>query len=222
VVEPDADGRARQRDGDAHRLRTQEHNWAAILSQVAERQSSNGYTVPYRGQTSQIPPSQVRTGRRGSQRRGAARRAGSMAMHFKNEYLRVEVWETPKRVTKPKAAARPRRVAPRKSRWREGFFARPARRRERAIAIAHATSGRTAKAGAGAPGQHRPPVFALTGPKPPLGRLHQNDRNTAKDPRGFSPSRVSTDHSGASPVASAGGVRWGATLHGHHPTNTHC
>jgi hypothetical protein len=77
------------------------------------------------------------------------------------------------------------------------------------------------KAGSGAPGQNRPAVFAFTGPKPPLGRLHQNDRNTAKDPRGFSPSRVSTDHSGASSVASAWGIRWGATPRGHNHTNTH-
>jgi biotin operon repressor len=133
TVEPD-------NDCDAHRPLTQEHNLAAILSQVEERQISNGYTVQYRGQTYQIPPNQVRTGMRGSKLRVEARLDGSIAMHFKNEYLRVEVCETPKRVTKPKAAARPRRVAPRKSRWMEGFFERPALRMERAIAIANATS----------------------------------------------------------------------------------
>jgi hypothetical protein len=55
TVEPD-------NDCDAHRPLTQEHNLAAILSQVEERQISNGYTVPYGGQTYQIPPNQVRTG----------------------------------------------------------------------------------------------------------------------------------------------------------------
>src|SRR5438309_5615965 len=43
TVEPD-------NDCDAHRPLTQEHNLAAILSQVKERQISNGYTVQYRGQ----------------------------------------------------------------------------------------------------------------------------------------------------------------------------
>jgi hypothetical protein len=51
----------------------------------------------------------------------------------------------------------------------------------------------------------------FTGPKPPLGRPHQNDRSTPKDPRGFTPSRVSTDHCGASSIASALGFRMGAT-----------
>jgi biotin operon repressor len=133
TVEPD-------NDCDAHRPLTQEHNLAAILSHVEERQISNGYTVQYRGQTYQIPPKQVRTGMRGSKLRVEVRLDGSIAMRFKNEYLRVEVCETPKRVTKPKAAARPRRVVPRKSRWMEGFFERPALRMGKAIAIANATS----------------------------------------------------------------------------------
>jgi hypothetical protein len=44
---------------------------------------------------------------------------------------------------------------------------------------------------------------------------------TAKNPRGSQPARVSTDHSGASSVASALGIRWGATPRGRHHTNTH-
>jgi hypothetical protein len=67
----------------------------------------------------------------------------------------------------------------------------------------------------------RPAVFAFTGPKPPLGRLHQNDLKTPKDPRGFLPSKVSTNHCGASSVASALGFRSGATPHGRNQTNTH-
>src|SRR3982751_5518958 len=63
--------------------------------------------------------------------------------------------------------------------------------------------------------------FAFPGPTPPLGRLHQNDLRKAKDPYRIQAARVSTDHSGASPVASAWGIRWGATPRGRHYTNTH-
>jgi hypothetical protein len=127
-------------DSDAHRPLAQEHDLAAILSHVQERQVSNGYTVQYRGQAYQIPPSQIRTGMRGSKLRVEARLDGTLAMRFRHEYLRVEVCEPPARVSKPKPAAKPQPAAPRKSRWMEGFFERPALRMGRAIAIANATS----------------------------------------------------------------------------------
>src|SRR3954471_17162916 len=69
--------------------------------------------------------------------------------------------------------------------------------------------------------KHRPAVFAFTCPKPPLGRLHQNDLRKAKDPYSSQAARVSTDHSGASPVASALGIRLGAPPGGRNYTNTH-
>src|SRR3954452_24963098 len=61
----------------------------------------------------------------------------------------------------------------------------------------------------------------LLAQKPPLGRLHQNDLRKAKDPYSIQAARVSTDHSGASPVASALGIRLGATPGGRNDTNTH-
>src|SRR5947199_10724503 len=57
--------------------------------------------------------------------------------------------------------------------------------------------------------------------KPLLGRLHQNDLRKAKDPYSSQAARVSTDHSGASPVASALGIRLGAPPGGRNYTNTH-
>src|SRR5947208_16536021 len=57
--------------------------------------------------------------------------------------------------------------------------------------------------------------------KPLLGRLHQNDFRKAKAPYSSQAARVSTDHSGASPVASALGIRLGATPGGRNYTNTH-
>src|SRR5437764_3092519 len=61
----------------------------------------------------------------------------------------------------------------------------------------------------------------LLAQKPLLGRLHQNDLRKAKDPYSIQAARVSTDHSGASPVASALGIRLGATPRGRNYTNMH-
>jgi hypothetical protein len=125
---------------DAHRPLTQEHNLAAILCHVEQRQISNGYTVQYRGQIYQIPPNQVRTGMRGSKLRVEARLDGTVAMRFHKEYLRAEVCAPAQRVAKPKTAAKLRHSAPRKSRWMQGFFDKPALPLGRALAIANATS----------------------------------------------------------------------------------
>jgi hypothetical protein len=87
---------------------TQEHDLAAILGHVEERQISNGYTVQgqYCGQSYQIPPNQVRTGMRGTKLR-VERLDGSIAMRFHGQYLHVEVCE-PQRIIKPKPPAKSR------------------------------------------------------------------------------------------------------------------
>jgi transposase len=127
-------------DCDAHRPLTQQHELAAILSHVDERQISNGYTVQYRGQTYQIPPHQVRTGMRGSQLRVEARLNGTIAMRFDNEYLQVTICEPPQRASKPKPSVKPQPAARQKSRWMESFFDKPDLPLGRAIAIANANS----------------------------------------------------------------------------------
>jgi hypothetical protein len=128
-------------DGDAHRALTRQYDWAAILSPVEPRQISHGYTVRYRGQAYQIPASEVRTGMRGSQLRVEARLDGSIAMRFNDEYGRLQLWEEPQRVAKPHTPPRPvARAASRKSRWREGFFDKPAPTLRQALGIANATS----------------------------------------------------------------------------------
>jgi transposase len=125
---------------DAHRPVTEEHDLAAILSHVEERQISNGYTVQYRGHTYQIPPNQVRTGMRGAKLRVEVRLDGTTTMCFGSQYLTVAACEVPRPIGKPK---RPEKLpaAPRqKSRWMEGFFQQPAPSIRRAIALANATS----------------------------------------------------------------------------------
>jgi hypothetical protein len=124
---------------DAHRPLRQEHDLAAILSHVEERQISNGYTVQYGGQSYQIPVNQVRTGMRGAKLRVERRLDGSIAMCFHGEYLQVEICQ-PQRRIKPKAPAKVRSVNPRKSRWMQGFFERPGLPLGQALAIANANN----------------------------------------------------------------------------------
>src|SRR5947199_7795923 len=78
------------------------------------------------------------------------------------------------------------------------------------------------KGGTRTAGQTAPGGLRVYLPKSlPLGRLHQNDLRKAKDPYSIQAARVSTDHSGASPVASALGIRLGATPRGRNYTNMH-
>jgi hypothetical protein len=124
---------------DAHRPLTQEHDLAAILSHVEERQISNGYTIQYGGQSFQIPPNQVRTGMRGAKLRVERRLDGSIAMCFHGEYLHVETCE-PQRRIKAKAPAKARSSGAHKSRWMQGFFEKPGLPLGKALAIANANN----------------------------------------------------------------------------------
>src|SRR3954451_3107330 len=158
---------------------------------------------------------------RGSKLRVEARLDGTIAMRLDNHSLAVAACEPPQRTAQPQPAMKTRNTSRPKSRWMEGFFQKPSLPLGRAIAIANASSRTEAKAESGAPGKHRPAVFAFTCPKPPLGSLHQNDLRKAKNPYSSQAARVSTDHSGASPVASALGIRLGAPPGGRNYTNTH-
>ena len=122
---------------DAHRLLTREHDLASSLSHVEERQISNGYTVQYHGTTYQIPRHQVRTGMRAAKLRVEAQLDGTIAMRFDDEYLGIEICQSPPPLTQPKRAAKTSRP---KSRWMQGFFDKPSLPLRRAIAIANATS----------------------------------------------------------------------------------
>src|SRR3954452_8928785 len=70
----------------------------------------------------------------------------------------------------------------------------------------------------GKPGQPGPAAFALYSPKPRLWSVHHNDAGNEK-PR-LSPG-FAADHCGATSVASALGVRSGATPGGHDHHNIH-
>ena len=129
-------------DCDAHRRLGKEHDLAAILSHVEQRQISNGYTVSYGGQRYQMERGEVRARMRGAKLRVESRLDGSVAMRFEDRYVSVT------RIDPPTPANARQSVAPRnpkpptlgRSRWMEGFWKQPAPTLRRAIAIANATS----------------------------------------------------------------------------------
>jgi len=129
---------------DAHRRLGKEHDLAATLSHVEQRQVSADYTVRYQGKLYRIDRKDVRTGLRGSSVRVEQRLDGCMAMRFGNRYLQIQVCEAP-RPAPPvpnRAAAQPRKGpnAGGKSRWMEGFWGRRSPTLQQAIAIANATN----------------------------------------------------------------------------------
>jgi hypothetical protein len=130
---------------DAHRPLGKEHELAAILSHVEQRQVSNGYTVQYQGKLYQIDRNDIGVGLRGSKLRIEQRLDGSIAMRFADRYLRIQICEQPLPATpapKLSAPVKPRKgpQAGGKSRWMDGFWDRPSPTLKQAIAIANATS----------------------------------------------------------------------------------
>jgi transposase len=95
---------------DAHRPLGKEHDLAAVLSVVDTRQVGNDYTIQLEGKLYQI--TEVRAGLRGAMVRVESRLDGSVAVRFREEYLKVEErHRRPKAavVVKPKPAPRTRK-----------------------------------------------------------------------------------------------------------------
>ena len=74
---------------DAHRPLGKEHDLAAILSHVEQRQVTNDYTVRYDGKVYQIDRRDVRTGMRKAWVRVEERLDGTIAVQFQGRYVRV-------------------------------------------------------------------------------------------------------------------------------------
>jgi len=74
---------------DAHRPLGKEHDLAAILSHVEQRQVTNDYTVRYDGKVYQIDRRDVRTGMRKAWVRFEERLDGTIAVQFQGRYVRV-------------------------------------------------------------------------------------------------------------------------------------
>jgi hypothetical protein len=130
---------------DAHRGLERRYNLAAILCHVEMRQVKNDYTVQFQRRRYAISSASIMTGMRGGTVRVEKRLDGTVALRFRDRYLKVKPC-----VVAPKAAdqqrskrqaVEPKETRPRpKSRWMEDFLKKPGPSMDRAIRIANATS----------------------------------------------------------------------------------
>lgn len=129
---------------DAHRPLEQDHDLAAILSHVETRQVKNDYTIQCDGKIYAIERADICTGLRGAVVRVEQRRDGSLAIRFRETYLRYRRCEPPPRTASAKgstpARSRPGPNAGGKSTWMNRFLKRPGPSLDKAIAISNATS----------------------------------------------------------------------------------
>jgi transposase-like protein len=128
---------------DAHRPLGKEHNLAAILSHVEQRQVTNDYTVRYDGKFYQIDRQDIRTGMRKAMVRVEERLDGTIAVRFQEGYVRVRRCASPTRESPPpKTVAakqpRPAQATKRKSDWMKGFSIRSGPSLHEAIEVSNA------------------------------------------------------------------------------------
>jgi transposase len=130
---------------DAHRPLGKEHDLAAILAHVEQRQVTNDYTIRWDGKFYQIDRRDVRAGMRRSMVRVEERLGGTMAVRFQSQYVRVRRCAPSAPDLKLPAAAleKPlRRVGkpPRKSDWMQNFSLRSGPSLRQAIRASNARS----------------------------------------------------------------------------------
>ena len=128
---------------DAHRPLEKQHDLAAMLSHVESRTVKSDYTLQFGRKIYAIHRADIGTGLRGAVVRVEKRRDGSLAIRFRDRYLRYELCEPAPPVT----AAVPRPAKSRegsnaggKSDWMKGFPDKRGPSLNKAIAISNATS----------------------------------------------------------------------------------
>ncbi len=107
---------------DAHRPLEKQHDLAAILSHVEQRQVANDYTIQFQSKVYQIDRKAICAGLRGANVRVEQRRNGSLAVRFGERYMDVAECElgpkqVPVKLTPPRPVAIPRKL----SRWNKNF-----------------------------------------------------------------------------------------------------
>jgi len=131
--------------GDAHRPLGQEHDLAATLSHVESRQVTNDYTVRYDGRFYQIDRRDIQVGMRKAAVRVEERLDGSIAVRFRDGYVRVRRCAPPlPELTSIKTmAAKPPRPTGKpkgKSDWMKTFSVRSGPTLRQAIGVSNARS----------------------------------------------------------------------------------
>lgn len=107
---------------DAHRPLEKHHDLAAILSHVESRQVDNDYTIRLDGKIYQIARQDICAGLRKAVVRVETRRDGSIAVRFRDRYLRVtECVLRPKVKSAKPAKAKLRAKALPRSQWNQNF-----------------------------------------------------------------------------------------------------
>jgi len=130
---------------DAHRALGKEHDLAAILSHVEQRQVANDYTIRFQGRTYGIDRACIRAGMRKANVRVEVRLDKSVAVRFADRYVGIELCEaalpatTPDRKLKSGLTRKGSNTGG-KSSWMRDFFQGPSLSLKQAIRIANATS----------------------------------------------------------------------------------
>jgi DNA-binding Lrp family transcriptional regulator len=129
---------------DAHRPLEKQQDLAAILSHVESRQVKNDYTIQFGGKIYGIERADIGAGLRGAAVRVEQRRDGTVAIRFRNQYLRCQVCERAKpadRAAAPRVSVRKKgSPAAGKKVWMKDFMQKPGPSLGQAIAISNATS----------------------------------------------------------------------------------
>jgi hypothetical protein len=136
---------APRNEEDAHRPLEQHYDMAAILSHVESRKVKNDYTIQFDGKIYGIERADIGVGLRNAVVRVEQRRDGTVAIRFRDKYLRHQLCEPAKPALQPatsKPGSQPDKGANAggKSRWMEGFLKTPGPSLKQAIAISNATS----------------------------------------------------------------------------------
>lgn len=111
---------------DAHRPLAKDHSLPASLSYVESREVGNGYTIQFDNKIYRIARADIRAGLRGAQVRIEIRLDGSMAVRFRDRYVKVSECLVRPKVATP--AKKPKKPAPGprpKSQWMKNFHLTP-------------------------------------------------------------------------------------------------
>lgn len=107
---------------DAHRPLDKSHNLAASLSHVETRQVRNDYTLRWDGKLYQIARQSITTGLRRANVRVEERLDGSIAVRYRDQYLKVRLCEHEPAPTPVKEAkSKPARKPVKRSDWGKNF-----------------------------------------------------------------------------------------------------
>jgi DNA-binding Lrp family transcriptional regulator len=129
---------------DAHRPLGEEHDLAAILSHVEDRQVTNDYTIRWDGKFYQIDRRDVRPGMRKATVRVEQRLDGTIAVRFQGQYATVRRCAPPlPELVLPTAKSKPPRSTAKpkgKSDWMKSFSIRSGPSLRQAIEVSNARS----------------------------------------------------------------------------------